>query len=275
MNRTNVVDSLPQSLRPVGDDYSASQIQEWYLEEEGYSDKFTSGRAPRFERLYEVCDDYYAFNRHFKPTKESRVLSFGCAEGNDLERFYARYGFELFGIDASASLIEVFKRKFPKGIVRKANILGQIDFDDNYFDYVTALAVLHHIPNVTYVLGELARVLKPNGTIIIKESISTMRPKGRVLIKEGLSPRERGCSKEFYLDRFERYGLFLVDVKYAGFPPLTFLAYKTGMAGRVPHIMFGADFVLSQVMGRYASYQRETLLQRCMPGSAYFVCRKK
>jgi SAM-dependent methyltransferase len=39
------------------------------------------------------------------------------------------------------------------------NVSGVIDFPDNSFDLITVFSTLHHIPNVTFVLKELFRVL--------------------------------------------------------------------------------------------------------------------
>lgn len=54
-----------------------------------------------------------------------------------------------------------------------------LDFPDNYFDYVTMLAVIEHLPNPERVFQEVYRVLKPGGRFIF----TTPKQKGERLIK--------------------------------------------------------------------------------------------
>lgn len=44
-------------------------------------------------------------------------------------------------------------------------------YDDNYFDLITCLMVLHHIPeeNLSSLLSEISRVMKPGGVLILRE----------------------------------------------------------------------------------------------------------
>ena len=43
---------------------------------------------------------------------------------------------------------------------------GRLDFEDNFFDYVTMLAVIEHFHDPLVVLREIRRVLKPSGRFI-------------------------------------------------------------------------------------------------------------
>jgi len=143
-----------------GNDYSKKEIEKWYKEEEEYHNQFKGGRADRYWIIYETFNNKYAFEKFIDFGLESKVLSFGCAEGNDLETNYRKHHFKLYGVEASSELIKAFQKKFPQAEIRKSNICGKIDYNDNFFDYVIVLGVLHHIPNVSFVLSELCRVLK-------------------------------------------------------------------------------------------------------------------
>jgi len=48
---------------------------------------------------------------------------------------------------------------------------GKINYDDDYFDVITCLLSLHHVPKSVqeFTIAELTRVLKPGGTLIIYE----------------------------------------------------------------------------------------------------------
>ena len=51
---------------------------------------------------------------------------------------------------------------------------GNLPFDDACFDLLTCFGVLHHIPNVSHVVGELARCLKPGGYALMREPVISM-----------------------------------------------------------------------------------------------------
>ena len=46
---------------------------------------------------------------------------------------------------------------------------GNLDYPDNSFDIMTCILSLHHIENLTHILSEIKRVLKPNGIFILIE----------------------------------------------------------------------------------------------------------
>ncbi len=46
---------------------------------------------------------------------------------------------------------------------------GILNFPDNYFDFVSVILTLHHIPNITKTLTEIKRILKPDGILLIIE----------------------------------------------------------------------------------------------------------
>ena len=57
-------------------------------------------------------------------------------------------------------------------ITRMPGNFHQLDFPDNYFDFVVGSAVLHHAENIVQVLREAKRVLKPGGQFVaIREPV--------------------------------------------------------------------------------------------------------
>jgi len=68
-------------------------------------------------------------------------------------------------------VFEVLKANRAK-ITRMLGDFHQLDFPDNYFDYVVCSAVLAHAVNVIQVLREAKRVLKPSGRFVaIREPV--------------------------------------------------------------------------------------------------------
>ena len=113
-----------------------------------------------------------------------KLLEIGC--GNGIGTLFIQQSFkpaEFIATEYDESLVEVAKIK-TRGmpvIVEPGNA-ADLRFQDNEFDAVIGLSVIHHIPNWKDCLNELHRVTKPGGLLIIKElSIETFEtPFGKV-----------------------------------------------------------------------------------------------
>ena len=74
------------------------------------------------------------------------------------------------GVDITKKAIEISKNRF-----RHLGISGQfitadaqdLPFNNNTFDIVCSMGVLHHIPDIEKALEEIYRVLKPNAKVIL------------------------------------------------------------------------------------------------------------
>ncbi|UZG57434.1 class I SAM-dependent methyltransferase [Rhodococcus opacus] len=51
---------------------------------------------------------------------------------------------------------------------------GDIALADQSADLIVCLGVLHHIPNVSHVLREFARVCEPGGYLVLREPVHSM-----------------------------------------------------------------------------------------------------
>jgi 2-polyprenyl-6-hydroxyphenyl methylase/3-demethylubiquinone-9 3-methyltransferase len=92
------------------------------------------------------------------------VLDVGCGAGF-LSNHLAARGFEVVGIDASQSSIDVAARQDATRTARY--VLGdalRLPFDDQSFDAVCAMDFLEHVDQPGQVIAEASRVLKPGGT---------------------------------------------------------------------------------------------------------------
>ncbi len=76
---------------------------------------------------------------------------------------------EYYGIDNSKNLIKIAKEKYPEADFREGDVLN-IPFQENSFDKIYSIAVLHHIPSKELrveFFKEAKRALKPNGLFIL------------------------------------------------------------------------------------------------------------
>lgn len=147
-----------------GDDFNISQILEWYKdEEEGYSnlgakdkDCYTYG--------YHALNKSHGFD-FLSSDNFQNVLGFGSAYGDEFTPILNQIQ-QITILEPS----DVFKNTSIRGIpvkYVKPSPDGSIPFENNTFDLITCFGVLHHIPNVSKVLSELYRVLKPNGYLLV------------------------------------------------------------------------------------------------------------
>src|SRR5581483_6153114 len=117
---------------------------------------------------------------HYPPGKG---LDVGCGTGVLAERL-AGAGFEMTGVDPSEGMLDVMRRRTPavQGITASGTSLP---FDDETFDLVLTVAVMHHIADpadVRQTVSEMVRVAKPEGRILIWDH-NPRNPYWRLLMK--------------------------------------------------------------------------------------------
>jgi ubiquinone/menaquinone biosynthesis C-methylase UbiE len=102
---------------------------------------------------------------HCRP---GRGLDVGCGTGALAMRLAAA-GYEMVGIDPSEGMLDVLRRRAAT-IDAVQGSATALPFDDDSFDLVITVAVLHHIADpgeVRRALAEMVRVLKPYGRAVI------------------------------------------------------------------------------------------------------------
>lgn len=92
-----------------------------------------------------------------KETTAENFLDIGCGTGFAMKKS-RKYFKNIYGIDISEEML----KKIDFGTVVCGDI-AKMPFQDNFFDAVSCIAVLHHCYNINDVLKDAYRVLKPNG----------------------------------------------------------------------------------------------------------------
>ena len=117
----------------------------------------TCSRRRRAQRLVD------AFVRLTGLPPGARVADLGCGSGT-FTALLARAGYDCVGLDISAKLIAVGRRKHPDIEFLEGDI-EHLPFPDASFDGVLLSGVVHHFPDPSRCAAEVFRVLRPQRTV--------------------------------------------------------------------------------------------------------------
>ena len=98
------------------------------------------------------------------PLDDKVILDFGCGTGNYTFAIRSLTNAQIYGVEPSDNMrLRALEKRLD---VRKGDH-HYIPFDDNFFDFIYMTDVIHHVPDLTVMFGELNRVLKPGGLVCI------------------------------------------------------------------------------------------------------------
>lgn len=100
------------------------------------------------------------------PKKGEHVLDIACGQGQ-LAYDIANRGALVTGIDAAPSLIELAKKRVPKGKFYTADAKRMAPLKDEEFHAASCVLALQNIDDIGPVMLELARVLKKGGRAVL------------------------------------------------------------------------------------------------------------
>ena len=253
-----------------GDDFDATGIEAWFRdEEEGYAD-LGARDADAYSYGYHALNDRHAF-RFIRDQRFNALLGFGSAYGDELRPLVGKVDAVTI-VDPSAAFVRSDVFGTPATYVKPAAD-GRLPLADAAFDLATCFGVLHHIPNVSAVMLELARVTEPGGHLLLREPIVSMGDWRQP--RRGLTKRERGIPLCLLRSRANASGFEIVHEAVCMFPLTTRLfrwrkapVYNSALATLVDH-------ALSSAFAWNVNYHPTTVLQRLRPTSVFLVLRKK
>jgi ubiquinone/menaquinone biosynthesis C-methylase UbiE len=146
-----------------------------------------------------------AHQRHAPGSDPIRLLDLGAADGKTLA-FMAESipHTEAIGVEYNQELINCADEKItsqPKTKLVRGDVTNLVDFNDNSFDLVSALALLEHISDPAKVIGEAARVLKPGGLFVATSPVPFW---DHIAVKTGLL-KEDHHECDMYPARFKEF----------------------------------------------------------------------
>lgn len=145
------------------------------------------------------------FNR-FLPDRASRVLDYGCGNGDFLERAEA-LGHQVWGVDFDPEAIDVArKRGFPVVLAGE----GEDKLPEDKFDLITANHVIEHVADPRALLRAFRKRLAPGGRLFIE----VPNAQARGLLRNGRFWRGLEAPRHFSLPSQQALAAALV---HAGF----------------------------------------------------------
>jgi SAM-dependent methyltransferase len=261
------IDPFFNGSQVYGDDFDQEQIRQWYLEEEsGYYDLAQTYKESVYG--YHELNRYHGFR--FLKERYPTCLAFGCSTGEDVEPLADR-------IDRFVC-IEPAEKWWRDSIggkpaqYMKPEVDGSIPLPCSSVDLVTSLAVLHHVPNVSYVISELCRVIKPGGSLIVREPICTMGDWRRP--RRGLTKNERGFPPGWLEGRVKENGVALVRKDYCGFPLTVRLGNALHVRAYNSPALVRLDAILSESTRVNLHYHRDMAFKKIAPIHAFYVFQR-
>lgn len=274
ITETSLPKNIPQDVKLghmlVGDDYTLEQIEKWFEQEKEAFFVNDAGNS--------YLDPWYAYMRYvnqrigfstFSNKKNGNMLVLGPGNGSEVCNFC---DWSLTFVEASKNFAAVLESDFPRSRVLSPALSGSIDLESNSQDVVCAFSVLHHIPNVSDIVAEVARVIKTGGVFLVREPCSSM---GDWRYPRSATPNERGLPVSWLIRTAQDEGLVIERKVPIFFSPINILLKKTVGILRLPMFcVYAVDRLISSIVAFNDHYWRDTLLKRIGPSAYFYVFRK-
>lgn len=250
-----------------GDDFNIKQIKGWYKDEkEGYSGL---NEIKNYVYRFHALNKIHGYNKIKNIKKFKRVLGFGSAFGDELLPVIDKIE-EVYIVEPSKKLrAKDINGKKVTYINPKAN--GELKFKDNFFDLITCFGVLHHIPNVGFIIKEFSRVLKPGGILLLREPIVSMGDWRKP--RKGLTKRERGIPLDILREIVKKNNFEITSERKVLFPitrRIHFGKFNTGNS----KFWVKIDYLLSMFFSWNNRYHATKFIHKIRPQSVFYVLEK-
>ena len=259
-----------------GDNFSSDHIQEWYDSEvNGYFDLLTkhykvTNSDSQYNYEYDALNKFHAIGK-LRKRQFGTCLALGCAAGDDIaplgkvvERFIAIEPAEQWWRNEIGGKPATFL---------KPSAVGDIALNSATVDLATSFGVLHHIPNVSHVVAEIARVLRPGGLFVLREPISSMGDWRK--LRPGLTANERGLPVDWFEAVASATGFKIAARRVCMFGPLSTITRKLGISlpyAKMPIVKL--DWLVSEAFRWNSRYWRDTFSKKLAPSSAFWILER-
>lgn len=198
-------------------------------------------------------------------------MGFGAAYGEELKPLLPRID-RITIMDPSDAFVKESVGGVPAQWV-KPDPSGRMPFPDQTFDLITCFGVLHHVPNVSFVLREMVRVLKPGGYALIREPVVSMGDWRKP--RQGLTKRERGIPLPIFRRMVADAGFAIIRERRIVFRPWILVSAKLGVWPYNSAWSTAMDSVLARFFLWNNRYHAQGMLDKFRPSAVYAVLRKQ
>lgn len=252
-----------------GDDFGLTEIEQWFEDEkEGYANLGASNKE-QYAYVYHQLNITNCYK--FLPDKKfDNVLGLGSAYGHEFEPIINRIS-HITIIEPSSHFLSSEIYGIPVEYV-KPQSNGEMIFADNHFDMITCFGVLHHIPNVSRVLREIFRCLKPGGYALIREPTTSMGDWRKP--RYGLTKRERGIPIEIFNKFISDTGFNVISKSRCMFSLTHRLGILQGKQAYNSRAMVNCDRFFCFLFSWNKTYHAVNIRQKLRPVAIAYVVRK-
>jgi SAM-dependent methyltransferase len=254
-----------------GDDLPLAEIEKWYKDEDrGYYDLYAPAMAADYSYGYAYLNHLHAF-KFLKDRTFECCLALGCSQGADVlplaknvRRFVAVEPAEEWWSDNIGGTPATYMRP---------TVQGDIPLPSGSVDLVTAFSVLHHIPNASYVLSEIGRVVQSGGIFVLREPIHSLGDWRRP--RRGLTRNERGFPLAWLDAQLETAGFRVIRRRFCMFPLSPRIATLLRMEAAYNHRWLTAcDWAISWMTSWNLHYHRDSFFKKLAPHSAFYLLER-
>jgi SAM-dependent methyltransferase len=262
-------------LELYGDNFGPSEIASWYEHEKtGYYTLATErhGIAGNDAYAYEY-DDLNCFHAFgwLRKRNYGVCVALGCARGDDVAKLAPNV--------SRFVAIEPAQQWWSNTIGGKPatfmapEVSGDIPLSSRSADLAVSLGVLHHIPNVSHVVEELARILKPGGFFVLREPITSM---GDWRIpRVGLTRNERGLPLAWLDSCLAKSGFSVRRKRLCMINVVAKISKAVGIKRPYNHrLVCAADWLASQALAWNLRYYRKSPLQKLAASSVFYIVER-
>lgn len=232
MTPSQLSDDLPieaylTGQRLYGNDFSPEAIAAWFRDEkEGYYQLGAHDREA-YRYGYHAINQAHGF-RWLPSIDQIRLLGIGAAYGEELVPVLDRC------VDVTVlEPADGFSGEEIQGVPAryvKPDPSGRLPFADAAFDLITCFSVLHHIPNVSTVVREMSRCVRPGGYVLLREPTISMGDWRAP--RRGLTKHERGIP----------LAIFRSFIAEAGFEVVREARCMFSLTSRLRYVVRGSVF---------------------------------
>lgn len=265
------IDAYLSGKKLYGDDFTPEQIAVWFKgEEEGYADLGAKNKS-QYRYGYHELNRHHGF-RFLSDRLLNEALGVGSAYGDEFLPLSDRIR-KITILDPSDAFSGVSRIHGTPCQYAKPNPSGDLPFESNRFDLITCFGVLHHIPNVSHVIGEIHRCLSIGGFFLVREPVVSMGDWRKP--RRGLTANERGIPVDIFDQIIQSTGFTVRNRSLCNFRLVPLLAGKMGKDAFNSSIAVKIDSLISDAFPWKTKYHRTTMLERLAPASIAYALEKK